>query len=86
MSSPGPFYVKRTLIKKRSRSLRELTLTNISFLVNKPESTEYLELPHNLAEDLKDEIENCWKSRHILDNMIRRDRTKVFSNCDRSQG
>lgn len=78
------FYVKRRMIKKKSRSLKELTLTNLSFLVNKPESTECLELPYNLAEDLKDEIENCWKSRHILDNMIRRDRTKVFSNCDRS--
>ena len=84
LSTVVRFYVRRRLIKKKSKSLKELTLTNLSFLVNKPESTESLELPHALAEDLKDEIENCWKSRHILDNMTRRERTKVFNNSDRS--
>ena len=60
------FYVKRKPVKL-SRSLKQLTLRNLSFLIDKPVSTEHLELPKNLTDDLRDELENCWKSRYILD-------------------
>ena len=73
------FYVKRQNMKKKSRSLMEITLENLSFLVDKSETTETLELPRNLNEALKDEIENCWKTRHIVDAM----NNKKTSNIDR---
>ena len=57
----------------------EITLENLSFLVDKSETTETLELPRNLNEALKDEIENCWKTRHIVDAM----NNKKTSNVDR---
>ena len=76
------FYVKKRK-QAQSRTLKQLTLQNLSFLVDAPASTAQLELPRDLAEQLRDEIENCWKSRHILGAQTRGKRWKVL-DADRS--
>ena len=76
------FYVKKRK-QAQSRTLKEITLQNLSFLVDAPASTELLELPRDLAEQLRDEIENCWKSRHILGAQTRGKRWRVL-DADRS--
>ena len=69
------FYVKKRKSKRRT-TLKEIMLRQLSILVDKPDDVESLELPRVLEMELKDEIENCWKSRHILDALTRRGKTK----------
>ena len=76
------FYVKKRK-QAQSRTLKQLTLQNLSLLVDAPASTAQLELPRDLAEQLRDEIENCWKSRHILGAQTRGKRWRVL-DADRS--
>ena len=76
------FYVKKRKSKRRT-TLKEIMLRQLSILVDKPDDVESLELPRVLEMELKDELENCWKSRHILDALTRRGKTKrVFRNAD----
>ena len=50
------FYVRKDKIVKKSRTLKQITLQNLSFVVDKPTSVGYLELAIHLAEELEDEI------------------------------
>ena len=71
------FYVRKDKIVKKSRTLKQITLQNLSFVVDKPTSVGYLELPIHLAEELEDEIENCWKSRYILEAQTAKKPVKI---------
>ena len=79
------FYVKKRKPKKKA-TLKQTMLRELSFLVDKPEDVESLELPRPLEAALKDEIENCWKSRHILEAQTRRGKreAKRVFDADRS--
>merc|ERR1711874_170602 len=62
------FYVKKRKSKIRARlTLKQIMLRQLSFLVDRTEDVESIELPRSLELELKDEIESCWKSRHILE-------------------
>ena len=76
------FYVKKRK-SKRKVTLKEHMLRELSFLVEKSEDVDSLELPRSLEAELKDEIENCWKSRHILEAQTRRGRARKATNADR---
>ena len=76
------FYVKKRK-PKREVTLKEHMLRELSFIVENPEDVASLELPRSLEAELKDEIENCWKSRHILEAMTRRVRDRRATNADR---
>ena len=76
------FYVKKRK-SKRKVTLKEHMLRELSFLVEKSEDVDSLELPRSLEAELKDEIENCWKSRHILEAQTRRGRGRKATNADR---
>ena len=52
LSTKLRFYVKRKPIKS-TRTLKQLTLQKLSFLVDKPTSTDNLELPIQLSQLLK---------------------------------
>ena len=52
LSTKLRFYVKRKPIKS-TRTLKQLTLQKLSFLVDKPTSTDNLELPIQLSQMLK---------------------------------
>merc|ERR1712189_170964 len=78
LSTKLRFYVKRKPIKS-TRTLKKLT-----FLVDKPTSTDNLELPIQLSQLLKDEIENCWKSRYIIDASTKKIRQSKTNLIDRS--
>ena len=77
------FYVKKRKSKKKA-TLKQTMLRQLSFLVEKPEDVESLELPRPLEAALKDEIENCWKSRHILEAQTRREKGKKVFDADKS--
>ena len=70
-------YVRKDKIVKKSRTLKQITLQNLSFVVDKPTFVGYLELPIHLAEELEDEIENCWKSRYILEAQTAKKPVKI---------
>ena len=76
------FYVKKRK-SKRKVTLKEHMLRELSFFVEKSEDVDSLELPRSLEAELKDEIENCWKSRHILEAQTRRGRGRKATNADR---
>ena len=76
------FYVKKRK-PKRKVTLKEHMLRELSFIVENPEDVASLELPRSLEAELKDEMENCWKSRHILEAMSRRGRDRRATNADR---
>ena len=76
------FYVKKRK-SKRKMTLKEHMLRELSFLVERPEDVDSLELPRSLEAELKDEIENCWKSRHIIEAQTRRGRDRRATNADR---
>ena len=76
------FYVKKRK-PKRKVTLKEHMLRELSFIVENPEDVASLELPRSLEAELKDEMENCWKSRHILEAMSRRERDRRATNADR---
>merc|ERR1712227_757603 len=76
------FYVKKSK-PKRKVTLKEHMLRELSFIVENPEDVDSLELPRSLEAELKDEMENCWKSRHILEAMSRRGRDRRATNADR---
>ena len=63
--------------------MKEHMLRELSFLVEKPKDVDSLELPRSLEAELKDEIENCWKSRHIIEAQTRRGRDRRATNADR---
>ena len=72
------FYVRKEKIVKKSRTLKQIALQNLSFVVDKPTLVGYLELPIHLAEELEDEIENCWKSRYILEAQTAKKPVKIM--------
>ena len=77
------FYVKKRKSKIRARlTLKQIMLRQLSFLVDKTEDVESIELPRSLELELKDEIESCWKSRHILEALTKRGKERKCSNAD----
>ena len=63
------FFVRRKIVKE-SVSLKQLTLEKLSLTVPNSESVNMLELPRNLARDLKNEIDSCWQQRYLRDSKI----------------
>ena len=49
------------------RPLIQITLKNLSTLVDTAETVDSLELPTDLSKQLKDEIVSCWKHRYLTD-------------------
>ena len=77
------FYVKKRK-PKRETTLKQHMLRELSFVVDKPKDVDSLELPRSLEAALKDEMESCWKSRHLLEAQTRRGKGKRVFDADRS--
>ena len=75
------FFVRRKSASHSFLTLKQLTLEIISLLVPGAEDVDCLELPRDLAFQLKDEICSCWKHRYLTDLVILGKRNKSFSEA-----
>lgn len=69
LSTQLRFYVRqhRKPPVRGSKTLTELSLQNLSMIVDDAKQIGKLELPRQLRHQLDDQIRNCWKARYLSD-------------------
>lgn len=73
------FFIRRKVESESFQTLKQITLKNLSIIVDTAETVDSLELPRDLSKQLKDEIVSCWKHRYLTDLRNMGKRSKSFS-------